>query len=170
MKIEKQFKSSLYKFVIYESIETTRQRLQQVFDRTFGQVMWDIRFNIQGQFIDQEKSIFKIRQAGGIATTGGGITYTGKISSIDELTTEIALTPNNQVIKIPFWTFPLFVAGIICYSFVTLREPATIKNVISSAGAFLAFYFLFKFLFKFTEVKNLGLLEDFEKVFKNEKK
>ncbi|RRA97942.1 hypothetical protein [Larkinella rosea] len=170
MKIEKQFKSPLYKFVIYESIETTRQRLQQVFDRTFGQVMWDIRFNIQGQFIDQEKSIFKIRQAGGIATTGGGIKFMGKISPIDDSTTEITLTPKNQVVTIPFWIFPLFVAGIICYSFVTSKEPASIKNVVLSAGALLGIYFSFKFLFKFSEVKSLGLLEDFEKVFTSEKK
>lgn len=131
-KLKQQFKPTFYKFLMHESVEVIQQRLQLVFERTFGQVMWDIRYNIDGHFIDRSKTTFKIRQTGGINTGGANFYFLGQLVSVDKSTTEIILTPNRSIV-FPFWLFLLLWACVFCYAVITSAKPFDLETVLVAA-------------------------------------
>lgn len=163
MKFKQQFKPPLYKFVVYESVEIIQQRLQLAFDRTFGQIMFDIRFNIDGHFTNQEKTTFKIRPAGGVNTHGMSYSFIGNIISLDELTTAVTLTSTYRFI-IPFWLFPLLMAGLFCYSIITTSKTIQTETMLLLVGLLIVLYISFKW----QPTHSVSLVEDLQKVLKGE--
>ncbi|NID09577.1 hypothetical protein [Fibrivirga algicola] len=163
MKLEQHFRPPIYKFVVYESVEIIQQRLQLAFDRTFGQIMFDVRFNIDGHFTNPEKTTFEIRPAGGVNTQGMSYRFTGNIVLLDELTTAVTLTSTYRF-NISFWLFPLLMAVLLCYSIIVTSKPIQTETILLLAGLLIVLYISFKW----KPTHSVSLVEDLQKVLKGE--
>ena len=160
MKIEKYFKSPSYQFVVHEPADSVQQKLQIVFDRNYGQIMFDIRYNIYGRFTNAGRSMFKISQAGSIKTSGIGPYFNGKISPIDKLKTEIILTPGIYISAKVSWLLSLVVGILSIYFVVVSDNPLSPGTLFPSVGMNVVLFILIKV----RQLQSDGLIEDFEKV------
>jgi hypothetical protein len=162
--LEKYFTPQYLEFVFEEPVSNIQAKLDELFNRSFVEDLFDSNLNLSGNFTNSEKTSFKITRAIGPYMSGATPKYYCKISKFEENKTLITIIDETRATTILGFIIvsTLFLPILL---FFTYFRIISFLQFIGFCLALIAFFILIIKLSK-SFYKN-GLLRDFEKMLRS---